>query len=52
MGSVSVPQKGYLSGIHVPCLTWFKGDDAQEIDWDLQRRHLEFLVSSNIEGGM
>ncbi|KAH7128838.1 dihydrodipicolinate synthase [Dactylonectria macrodidyma] len=38
------------SGIHVPCVTWFKNTDTQEIDWDLQRKHLEFLIGSGVEG--
>jgi 4-hydroxy-2-oxoglutarate aldolase len=36
--------------IHVPCLTWFLDGLTQEIDWDLQKRHIEFLVSSGLDG--
>ncbi|KAJ5690274.1 hypothetical protein N7462_004666 [Penicillium macrosclerotiorum] len=43
-------QQPYPRGIHVPCLTWFKADTAQSIDWELQERHLEFLVSSGLHG--
>ncbi|KAH7375572.1 dihydrodipicolinate synthetase family protein [Plectosphaerella cucumerina] len=49
MGSVSA-SSSYLKGIHVPCLTWFKDDESQEIDWDLQRQHLEFVIDSQLEG--
>ncbi|KAJ5267038.1 hypothetical protein N7478_009846 [Penicillium angulare] len=47
MGSVQDP---YPPGIHVPCLTWFKPDATQSIDWELQERHLEFLVQSGLHG--
>lgn len=51
MGSINTSTaKAYPPGIHVPSLTWFGQD--QEIDWDLQRRHIEFLVSSGLDGGM
>lgn len=40
-----------LKGIHVPCLTWFQNDATQEIDWELQREHLQFLVKSGVDGG-
>lgn len=51
MGSYkpSDPQP-FPPGIHVPSLTWFKNDDGQEIDWELQRQHLEFLVESGLDG--
>lgn len=51
MGSVAQATKGYLSGIHVPSLTWFKNNDAQDVDWDLQRKHLEFVIGAGLEGG-
>jgi dihydrodipicolinate synthase/N-acetylneuraminate lyase len=47
MGSIQSP---YPPGIHVPCLTWFKPDSTQSIDWELQEKHLEFLVRSGIHG--
>lgn len=47
MGSVQQP---YPPGIHVPCLTWFKPDATQSIDWELQERHIEFLVRSGLHG--
>ncbi|CAL5873381.1 uncharacterized protein PFLUO_LOCUS7659 [Penicillium psychrofluorescens] len=47
MGSV---QEVYPPGIHVPCLTWFKSDPIQSIDWEVQERHLEFLVRSDLHG--
>lgn len=49
----SVPNSGgkvYPPGIHVPCLTWFVNDSNQEVDWELQKQHLEFLISSGLDG--
>jgi hypothetical protein len=40
----------YPGGIHVPCLTFFKDDARQEIDWELQDRHFDFLVDSGLHG--
>jgi hypothetical protein len=40
-----------LKGIHVPCLTWFLDDSSQEIDWTLQREHIQFLIQSGVDGG-
>jgi 4-hydroxy-2-oxoglutarate aldolase len=37
-------------GIHVPSLTWFKNDYKQEIDWDVQQKHFEFLIPSGLHG--
>lgn len=37
-------------GIHVPSLTWFKNEGAQEIDWDVQEKHFEFLISNGLHG--
>ncbi|PSN65449.1 aldolase [Corynespora cassiicola Philippines] len=37
-------------GIHVPSLTWFKNDKGQEIDWDVQEKHFEFLISNGLHG--
>ncbi|KAI4642195.1 hypothetical protein J4E93_007339 [Alternaria ventricosa] len=37
-------------GIHVPSLTWFKNDTKQEIDWDVQGKHFEFLISNGLHG--
>ena len=51
----SIPQTGaagYPSGVHVPSLTWFLDDSNQDIDWELQEKHIEFLVSSGLDGGM
>lgn len=47
MGSAQPPK---LEGIHAPCLTWFKSDSTQTIDWDIQERHIEFLVRSGLHG--
>ncbi|KAJ9136908.1 Dihydrodipicolinate synthetase [Pleurostoma richardsiae] len=49
MGSMSV-SKSFPPGIHVPSLTWFRDDPTQEIDWDVQTKHLEFLVNSGLHG--
>ena len=37
-------------GIHVPSLTWFKNDANQDIDWDVQEQHFEFLISNGLHG--
>ncbi|CRK13948.1 hypothetical protein BN1708_011001 [Verticillium longisporum] len=50
MGSVPTTKKTPLTGVHVPCLTWFKDGADQEIDWELQREHLEFVISAGLEG--
>jgi 4-hydroxy-2-oxoglutarate aldolase len=42
--------KIFPPGIHVPSLTFFKDDVRQEIDWDVQKRHLDFLVKSGLHG--
>lgn len=54
MGSIpdNKTNKAYPPGIHVPSLTWFKSDASQEIDWDLQKQHLEFLIRSGLDGSM
>ncbi|OAA53364.1 dihydrodipicolinate synthetase family protein [Cordyceps fumosorosea ARSEF 2679] len=39
-----------LTGIHVPSLTWFLEGAEQEIDWNLQKMHLQFLVESGVDG--
>ena len=49
MGSTSA-SKPFPPGIHVPSLTWFADDKNQEIDWDTQNKHLEFLVKSGVHG--
>ena len=51
MGSITNGErKAYPPGIHVPCLTWFANGANQEVEWDLQRKHLEFLISSGLDG--
>lgn len=50
MGSMSA-SKAFSPGIHVPSLTWFKNEGTQEIDWDVQTKHIEFLVNSGLHGG-
>ena len=31
-------------------MTWFKNDSSQEIDWDVQEKHFEFLISNGLHG--
>jgi 4-hydroxy-2-oxoglutarate aldolase len=50
MGSLQHVVKSFPPGIHVPSLTWFGDDDSQEINWDLQERHLNFLITSGLHG--
>ncbi|PNY23273.1 4-hydroxy-2-oxoglutarate aldolase, mitochondrial [Tolypocladium capitatum] len=51
MVSVSATRgKAYPPGVHVPCLTWFSSSTDQEIDWDLQKTHIEFLIRSGLDG--
>lgn len=49
MGSTS-QARPFPPGIHVPSLTWFDNDKNQEIDWDVQTKHLEFLINSGLHG--
>lgn len=44
--------RSYPPGIHVPSLTWFGNDARQEIDWNVQTRHFDFLVEGGVTGGM
>jgi 4-hydroxy-2-oxoglutarate aldolase len=44
----TVPRYSYPPGIHVPSLTWF--NEQQEIDWDVQEKHFEFLISNGLHG--
>lgn len=48
--AVNSVKTNVLTGIHVPSLTWFLDDSTQDIDWDLQRRHIQFLVESGVDG--
>ncbi|KAF4465323.1 dihydrodipicolinate synthase [Fusarium albosuccineum] len=51
MGSIAATKgKAFPHGIHVPSLTWFGNDATQEIDWDVQKKHIEFLVNSGLDG--
>lgn len=43
--------QSYPHGIHAPSLTWFANDANQEIDWDVQKKHFEFLIKSGLDGG-
>ncbi|GAM90417.1 hypothetical protein ANO11243_084600 [Dothideomycetidae sp. 11243] len=40
----------YPPGIHVPSLTFFSNTKTQEIDWDVQEQHFEFLISNGVHG--
>lgn len=42
--------KPFPPGIHVPSLTFFRDDARQEIDWEVQEKHVEFLISSGLHG--
>ncbi|KAF2014878.1 aldolase [Aaosphaeria arxii CBS 175.79] len=37
-------------GIHVPSLTFFGNDKGQEIDWEVQEKHFEFVISNGVHG--
>jgi hypothetical protein len=54
MGSLAVDARqsaqAFPPGIHVPSLTWFKGDEAQTVDWALQDSHLKFLIEAGLHG--
>ncbi|GAB7352471.1 hypothetical protein MBLNU459_g2879t1 [Dothideomycetes sp. NU459] len=39
-----------LPGIHVPTPTLFEDTDEQEIDYALQRKHHEFMITSGLAG--
>lgn len=47
MGSTALP-KDFPPGIHEPTLTWFKDDAEQSVDWEVQSKHLEFLITSGL----
>lgn len=49
-GSTNGASHAYPPGIHVPSLTFFDASRRQEIDWDTQRKHLAFLVTSGVHG--
>jgi dihydrodipicolinate synthase/N-acetylneuraminate lyase len=52
MGSQQQLTKSFLHGIHGPAVTFFKEDERQEVDWETQSRHLEFMVKSGLHGSM
>jgi hypothetical protein len=51
MGSAQ-QKKQFPPGIHGPAVTFFKEDERQEIDWETQEKHLEFMVQSGLHGSM
>lgn len=40
----------YPPGIHVPSLTWFKDNARQDIDWETQKKHIEFVINGGVHG--
>ncbi|KAH7132471.1 hypothetical protein B0J11DRAFT_601055 [Dendryphion nanum] len=46
----SPSQYSFPPGIHVPSLTFFGNDARQEIDWEVQDQHFEFLISNGLHG--
>jgi hypothetical protein len=46
----SIVGKPFPPGVHVPSLTWFRDTANQEIDWDVQQKHLSFLIESGLHG--
>jgi hypothetical protein len=48
--SITSTSHRYPPGIHVPTLTWFRDDDAQSIDWEVQEKHIRFLIESGLHG--
>lgn len=46
----SASKYSFAPGIHVPSLTFFKNNTNQEIDWDVQEKHFEFLISNGLHG--
>ncbi|PTB61891.1 aldolase [Trichoderma citrinoviride] len=50
MGSSQQAARAFPPGIHVPSLTWFTNGASQEVDWELQERHLTFLIGSGLHG--
>lgn len=49
-GNGAAQEYSFPPGIHVPSLTWFKNDQNQDIDWDVQEKHFEFLISNGLHG--
>lgn len=49
-GNGAAQAYSFPPGIHVPSLTWFKNDERQEIDWEVQEKHFEFLISNGLHG--
>lgn len=49
-GNGTAAAYSYPSGIHVPSLTFFRDDARQDIDWDVQEQHFEFLISNGVHG--
>lgn len=51
MGSTQ-QKKPFPPGIHGPAVTFFKEDERQEVDWETQGKHLEFMIKSGLHGSM
>lgn len=52
MHSNGATKRAFPPGIHGPSVTFFNDDDQQDIDWVTQERHLEYLITSGLQGGM
>jgi 4-hydroxy-2-oxoglutarate aldolase len=44
--------KSFPAGVYAACLTWFLDGKQQEIDYELQSKHLTYLIESELTGGM
>jgi 4-hydroxy-2-oxoglutarate aldolase len=49
--STAKAARSYQPGVHVPSVTWFGDDARQNIDWDVQTKHFDFLIKSGVTGG-
>lgn len=40
----------FPAGVYAASLTWFSEGDDQEIDYDLQEKHLTYLIEAGLTG--
>jgi hypothetical protein len=45
-----MPSRSFPPGVFAPSLTWFSAEPEQGIDWDLQSKHLTYLIQSGLTG--